>query len=102
MGAGATGVALAAGELGFAAFEERGDAFFVVFAHEAFAEQLRGVADVVVDPVGGAEQHRVAVRMKDDARSAGFDHVREATVMLAPAQILVIDFDTATQEITLQ
>lgn len=46
--------------------------------------------------------HRVAVRMKDDARSAGFDHVREDTVRLAPAQILVIDFDTATQKITLQ
>lgn len=46
--------------------------------------------------------HRVSVRMKDDTRSAGFDHVREDTVRLAPAQILVIDFDTATQKITLQ
>jgi hypothetical protein len=49
-----------------------------------------------------AGQHRVTVRMKDDARSTGFDHVREETVTLAPAQILVIDFDTATRKITLQ
>jgi hypothetical protein len=49
-----------------------------------------------------AGAHRVAVRLKDDVRSAGFDHVREQTVTLKPAQILVIDFDTATQKITLQ
>jgi hypothetical protein len=61
-----------------------------------------GASSVYHRLVLDAGQHRVAVRMKDDARSAGFDHVREATVMLAPAQILVIDFDTATQEITLQ
>lgn len=46
--------------------------------------------------------HRVTVRLKDDARSTGFDHVREDTVTLKPAQILVIDFDTASQKITLQ
>ena len=50
----------------------------------------------------GAGAHRVAVRLKDDARSAGFDHAREETVTLEPAQILVIDFDTSTQKITLQ
>lgn len=50
----------------------------------------------------GAGAHRIAVRLKDDARSAGFDHSREATVTLKPAQILVIDFDTSTQKITLQ
>ena len=49
-----------------------------------------------------AGSHRVAVRMKDDVRSTGFAHVREETVSLKPAQILVIDFDTATQKITLQ
>ncbi len=49
-----------------------------------------------------AGEHRVSVRLRDDARSTGFDHVRDATVTLAPAQILVIDFDTATQKITLQ
>lgn len=49
-----------------------------------------------------AGSHRVAVRMKDDVRSKGFAHLREETVSLKPAQILVIDFDTATQKITLQ
>ena len=49
-----------------------------------------------------AGAHRVTVRLKDDARSSGFNHVRDETVTLAPAQILVIDFDTATQKITLQ
>ncbi len=50
----------------------------------------------------GAGVHRVTVRMKDDARSTGFDHVRDDTVTLVPAQILVIDFDTASQQITVQ
>jgi hypothetical protein len=50
----------------------------------------------------GAGVHRVAVRMKDDVRSVGFNHQREATVTLKAAQILVIDFDTSTQTITLQ
>lgn len=49
-----------------------------------------------------AGTHRVAVRLKDDVRSSGFAHVREQTVTLQPAQILVIDFDTATQLITLE
>lgn len=50
----------------------------------------------------GAGQHRVAVRLKDDVRSSGFTQTREDTVTLAPAQILVIDFDAAAQRITLQ
>lgn len=50
----------------------------------------------------GAGEHRVALRLKDDVRSAGFDHVREQRVTLKPAQILVIDFDTSTQKITFQ
>jgi hypothetical protein len=45
---------------------------------------------------------RIAVRLKDDGRSPGFDHVRETTVTLAPAQILVIDFDAEKGGITLQ
>jgi hypothetical protein len=49
-----------------------------------------------------AGEHRIAVRLKDDVRSSGFNHRREATVTLRPAQILVIDFDTSTREITLQ
>jgi hypothetical protein len=49
-----------------------------------------------------AGEHRIALRLKDDVRSAGFDHQREQTVALRPAQILVIDFDTSTQTITMQ
>lgn len=40
-----------------------------------------------------AGEHRIAVRLKDSAGGAGFDYQREATVRLAPARILVIDFD---------
>lgn len=50
----------------------------------------------------GAGTHRLSVRLKDDLRSPGFTHQREASVTLAPAQILVIDFDPATQAITLR
>jgi hypothetical protein len=50
----------------------------------------------------GAGTHQVAVRLKDDVRSSDFNHRRDATVTLEPAQILVIDFDPSTQRITLQ
>jgi len=49
-----------------------------------------------------AGTHRLSIRLKDDVRSPGFDYAREATVTLAPAQILVIDFDPAKGGITLQ
>ncbi len=49
-----------------------------------------------------AGTHRVAVRLKDDVRSPGFDYQREAEVTLRPAQILVIDFDPNDGGITLQ
>lgn len=49
-----------------------------------------------------AGSHRIAVRLKDDARSEGFDYRREADVSLLPAEILVIDFDAALHEITLK
>jgi len=49
-----------------------------------------------------AGEHRVAVRMRDSAREQGFDHQREAVVTLQPAQILVIDFDSETREITIR
>lgn len=49
-----------------------------------------------------AEVHHIAVRLNDDARSPGFGHVREADVVLKPAQILVIDFDAEKGGITLQ
>ena len=49
-----------------------------------------------------AGPQRIAVRLKDDARSPGFDYQREQVVTLKPAQILVIDFDAAKGGITLQ
>lgn len=52
-------------------------------------------------PVSAGEQ-RIAVRLNDDVRQAGFTHQREATVTLAPAQILVIDFDAEKGGITLR
>lgn len=47
-----------------------------------------------------AGEHRVRVRLRDTPGEA-FNHVREATVRLAPAQVLVIDFDAAKGGITL-
>jgi len=49
-----------------------------------------------------AGQHRIGVRLKDNARSEGFDYTLEQDVALAPAEILVIDFDSAHKRITLQ
>ncbi len=49
-----------------------------------------------------AGAHRIAVRLKDDARSPGFDYTHEEMVTLAPAEILVIDFDPASHRITLR
>jgi hypothetical protein len=40
-----------------------------------------------------AGEHRLAVRMNDDARIPGFNHVKEGVVQLKPAQIVVIDFN---------
>ena len=48
-----------------------------------------------------AGEHRIAVRLKDNAASGPFNHTREATVKLRPAQILVIDFDAEKGGITL-
>lgn len=36
--------------------------------------------------------HRVVARLRDSARTDGFDYVREAEIELAPRDILVIDF----------
>ena len=47
-----------------------------------------------------AGEHRIAVRMKDGT-GAGFDHVRETTLRLDEAQVLVIDFDPQKGGITL-
>jgi hypothetical protein len=50
----------------------------------------------------GAGEQRIAVRVSDDARQPGFAYQREQTVRLAPAQVLVIDFDAERGGITLQ
>jgi hypothetical protein len=49
-----------------------------------------------------AGEHRIAVRLKDSAGGSGFDYQREQSVRLAPAQILVIDFDAEKGGITVQ
>lgn len=49
-----------------------------------------------------AGEQRIAVRLNDDARGAGFAYQREAVVRLAPAQVLVIDFDATRGGITLK
>ena len=36
--------------------------------------------------------HRVVARLRDSARTEGFDYVREAEITLAPLDILVVDF----------
>lgn len=40
-----------------------------------------------------AGEHQIAVRMNDDRRETGFQHVKEDKVILKPAQVLVIDFN---------
>jgi hypothetical protein len=52
-------------------------------------------------PVAAGPQ-RIAVRLNDDVRHAGFTHQREDTVTLQPAQVLVIDFDAEKGGITLR
>ncbi len=49
-----------------------------------------------------AGEHRIAVRVKDSPGDRPFDHQREAQVTLAPAQVLVIDFDGERGGITLR
>jgi hypothetical protein len=39
-----------------------------------------------------AGEHSIAVRMRDSARTAGFDHERQGRVSLAPDQMFVVDF----------
>ena len=49
-----------------------------------------------------AGEQRIAVRLKDDVRTGGFTHQRDAVITLAPAQVLVIDFNAEKGGITLQ
>ncbi len=52
-------------------------------------------------PVNSGE-HRLSIRLNDDARGGGFNHRREETVMLKPGKVLVIDFSQDAGGITLQ
>ncbi len=49
-----------------------------------------------------AGERLISVRLRDDVRSKGFAYNLERRVHLAPAQVLVIDFDTEKGGITLQ
>jgi hypothetical protein len=52
-------------------------------------------------PVSAGER-LLQVRLRDDVRSPGFAYTLERRVTLAPAQVLVIDFDAERGGITLQ
>jgi hypothetical protein len=73
-----------------------------VYRHEALPSGLSrdGASSVYHRLQGPAGQHRIAVRLRDRAGTA-FNHTREATVTLKPAQVLVIDFDAEKGGITL-
>lgn len=45
-----------------------------------------------------AGSHDLAVRMRDSAKTEGFDHTREERVALSPEQMFVIDFRSETGE----
>jgi len=45
-----------------------------------------------------AGKHDIAVRMRDTGRTDGFDHERRETVDIAPAQLLVLDYQPETGE----
>ena len=47
-------------------------------------------------------QHRIAIRLNDDARAQGFNYQREELVALKPGKVLVIDFNQEAGGITLQ
>lgn len=47
-----------------------------------------------------AGELQIAVRLNDDARQAGPTHQRQSMMTLAPAQVLVIDFNADQGEIT--
>ena len=44
--------------------------------------------------------HHLSVRLRDSLRAEGFDFERNGVVDLAPAQILVVDFDAENKAIT--
>lgn len=52
-------------------------------------------------PVSSGE-HRLEVRLNDDARTTGFNYRRQEVVALKPGKVLVIDFNRESGGITLQ
>lgn len=52
-------------------------------------------------PVRSGE-HRLAIRLSDDARATDFNYRREETVTLKPGKVLVIDFNQEAGGITLR
>lgn len=77
-----------------------------VLAHRQIAQpsglSRDGAAVVYQRLEVAAGKHHIAVRLKDNARSEGFDYALAQDVTLSPAEILVIDFDSAQKRITLQ
>jgi hypothetical protein len=57
------------------------------------------VYERLVVPAG---ERRISVRLSDDVRAREAPYRRDATVTLAPGQVLVIDFDAGKGGITLQ
>ena len=57
------------------------------------------VYERLVVPAG---ERRIAVALSDDVRAREAAHRREATLQLAPGQVLVIDFDAEKGGITMQ
>ncbi len=47
-------------------------------------------------------EHRIEIRLNDDARTTGFNHLRREVVTLKPGKVLVIDFNRESGGITLQ
>lgn len=74
-----------------------------VFRHVAVPSGLSkdGASTVYQRFPVAAGEHRVAVRLKDDQRTAGFNYSREETVRLLPGKVLVIDFNAEKGGITL-
>lgn len=61
-----------------------------------------GVASVYQRIEVPAGVHRFDIRLRDSARTEGFDFERNEVLELQPAQILVIDFNAESGGITLQ
>jgi len=49
-----------------------------------------------------AGEHTLRVRMRDDVKTEGYNYFGEKTMVLAPLQTLIIDFDKARHEFTFE